>query len=91
MTFGEFVASRNLEFGVHAMDIAHAIGRPELLDPAAGSIIVGILDGLLGSPIPESLEWSTETYVLAGTGRHPLTSEERAKLGELASSFPLLA
>src|SRR4051812_47669904 len=29
MTFGEFVASRNLEFGVHTMDIADAVDRPE--------------------------------------------------------------
>jgi hypothetical protein len=33
MTLGEFVASRNVEFGVHAMDIAQAVGRPQRVHP----------------------------------------------------------
>jgi len=61
MTFGEFVASRNLEFGVHTMDVAHAVGRPERVRPAAASIITGILDGLLAQPVPDSLPWDTTT------------------------------
>ena len=69
MTFGEFAASRNLEFGVHTMDIAHAVGRPEELRPAAASIITGILDTLLGRPVPASLRWDATTYILVGTGR----------------------
>ena len=90
MTFGEFVASRNLEFGVHTMDIAHAVGRPERMSPMAVTIITGILDGLLGEPVPESLHWDATTYILAGTGRRDLEAEERAQLGGLASKFPLL-
>jgi uncharacterized protein (TIGR03083 family) len=90
MTFGEFVASRNLEFGVHAMDIAHAVGRPERVQPAAAPIIIAILDGLLGSPIPASLHWDAPTYILKGTGRRELDAGERAKLGALAIKFPLL-
>ena len=90
MTFGEFVASRNLEFGVHTMDIAHAVGRPEELRPAAASIITGILDTLLGRPVPASLRWDATTYILVGTGRRELESDERITLGALASAFPLL-
>lgn len=90
MTFGEFVASRNLEFGVHAMDIAHAVGRPERTAPEATTIIIEILDGLLGRSIPESLQWDATTYILAGTGRRPLEAREREELGELAEQFPLL-
>jgi len=90
MTFGEFVASRNLEFGVHAMDIADAVGRPERTAPAATAIIIGILDGLLGSPVPPSLHWDTTTFILAGTGRRPLEPAERSQLGDLAERFPLL-
>jgi uncharacterized protein (TIGR03083 family) len=90
MTFGEFVASRSLEFGVHTMDIAHAVGRPEQAEPAAGNIIVGILDGLVGDPVPRSVGWDATTYILTGTGRRDITSAERGTLGPLATRFPLL-
>jgi uncharacterized protein (TIGR03083 family) len=90
MTFGEFVASRSLEFGVHSMDIAHAVGRPQRVEPGAAAIITDILDGLLGSSLPNSLEWDTTTYILTGTGRRSLTPDDRFKLGELADRFPLL-
>ena len=90
MTFGEFAATRNLEFGVHTMDIAQAVGRPERVRPAATTIITGILDRLLGEPVPESLRWDTTTYILTGTGRRELEADERAKLGGHAVKFPLL-
>jgi uncharacterized protein (TIGR03083 family) len=89
MTFGEFVATRNLEFGVHTMDIA-LVGRPERVRPAATTIITGILDRLLGEPVPESLGWDTTAYILTGTGRRELEADERAKLGAHAVKFPLL-
>jgi uncharacterized protein (TIGR03083 family) len=90
MTFGEFVASRNVEFGVHAMDIAHATGRPEQVRPAPAAIITGLLDGLLGEPVPASLGWDATLYILTGTGRRELEPDEHAKLGALAARFPLL-
>ena len=90
MTFGEFVASRNLEFGVHTMDIAHAVCLPEQTEPATASIIVGILDGLLGEALPDLLRWDATTYILIGTGRRTLTAEEAEQLGPLAARFPLL-
>ena len=90
MTFGEFVASRNLEFGVHTMDIAHAVRRSEAVNPATATVVVGILDGLLGEEVPGALGWDATTYILAGTGRRPLTAGERETLGTLAEQFPLL-
>ncbi len=90
MTFGEFVASRNLEFGVHTLDIADAIGAPEHADPAAAAIITGILDGLLGEPLPTGLGWNETTFILTGTGRRELTDEDRQTLGPIAQRFPLL-
>jgi uncharacterized protein (TIGR03083 family) len=91
MTFSEFVASRNLEFGVHTMDIAQAVGRAEEVQPAAAVVIAGILDGLLGEPIPDSLAWPRDTYILTGTGRRELTPDESKALGPLADRFPLLS
>jgi uncharacterized protein (TIGR03083 family) len=90
MTFGEFVASRNLEFGVHTMDIAHALGRPECVQPATAAVITGILDGLLGEPVPDSLQWDSTAYILIGTGRRELDAGEATALGPLAAAFPLL-
>ena len=90
MTFGEFVASRNLEFAVHTMDVAHACDRPEQVGRASAGIVTSILDGLLGAPVPEALGWSAVEYILAGTGRRPLTADEARTLGALAAKFPLL-
>jgi uncharacterized protein (TIGR03083 family) len=90
LTYGEFVASRNVEFGVHTMDIAHAVGRPERVARDAAPIITGILDGLLGTSLPDTLGWDSTTYILTGTGRRELTPDERAALGDLADRFPLL-
>ena len=90
MAFGELVASRNLEFGVHTMDIAHAVGRPERTAPPATTIITDLLDGLLGGPVPHSLRWDATTYILVGTGRRPLDPADRSRLGDLAGRFPLL-
>lgn len=90
MAFGEFVASRSLEFGVHTMDIAAAVGAQERAEPAAAVIITGILDDLLGAPLPDGLGWDTTTFILKGTGRSDLSDEDRRVLGPLADRFPLL-
>jgi hypothetical protein len=90
MTFGEFVASRVLEFGVHTMDISHATLRGERIHPDAAEIVREILDGLLGSSLPKGMGWDTRTYILTGTGRRRLESNERFVLGPLAGKFPLL-
>ena len=90
MRFEEFVAVRVLEFGVHTMDIAHALDRPERVHPTAEPVITGILDGLLGEALPEGLEWDATRYILTGTGRRPLSDDDRRRLGELAGRFPLL-
>jgi uncharacterized protein (TIGR03083 family) len=91
MTFGEFGASRVLEFGVHSMDIGHATLRGERVHPDAVPIITGILDGILGSRLPVALGWDPRTYILTGTGRRHLLQNERFVLGPLAEKFPLLA
>ena len=91
MAYGEFVASRNVEFVVHTMDLADAVGRPERAAPAALAVVTGILDGLLGGTRPPDLGWDPTVYVLTATGRRPLTDPDRAMLGPLAARFPLLA
>jgi uncharacterized protein (TIGR03083 family) len=90
LTFGEFVATRVLEFGVHSMDVGHATLRGERVHPRAVGVITGILDGLLGAPLPKSMGWDARTYILTGTGRRHLLNNERFVLGELVGKFPLL-
>jgi hypothetical protein len=72
------------------MDLAHAAGGPEHLRPEAAAVITGILDGLLGEPLPVAVEWEPRIYVLTATGRRDLGAPERIQLGALASNFPLL-
>jgi len=91
MRFDEFVASRVLEFGVHTMDLGHATLRGERIHPDAASIVTEILDGRLGAELPKGLGWDTRTFILSGTGRRRLESNERFTLGPLAAKFPLLA
>lgn len=91
MRFDEFIASRVLEFGVHTMDLGHATLRGERVHPDAAEIVKEILDGRLGAELPVGLGWDTRTYILSGTGRRRLESNERFVLGPLAAKFPLLA
>jgi hypothetical protein len=91
MTFGELVATRVLEFGVHSMDISHATLRGERIHPDAVSIITEILHGLLGADLPVGMGWDGRTFILAGTGRRRLEPNERFTLGPLAAKFPLLS
>jgi hypothetical protein len=91
LTASDFAATRVLEAGVHTMDIAHATLKGERIHPAAASIAVGILRGLLGADLPASLGWDARTFILTGTGRRPLSETERHTLGPLADTFPLLS
>jgi hypothetical protein len=89
MRYSEQFAARNVEFGVHMMDVAAATGRPEVVPKASGAIITELVDDLLGSPRPEALGWDTAHYILVALGRRELTTTDREILGPLADRFPL--
>jgi uncharacterized protein (TIGR03083 family) len=91
MTLDEFLRTRVLEITVHRLDLEHALGRRAWGSDAAVSIIDGILVGLLGKEPPSTLEWDVIEFIEKGTGRIPLTDQERTVLGRLANRFPLLA
>jgi len=83
----DFLATLVVEAAVHHLDlVAHLPGAP---DPGAGPLALArrTLDGLLGAPV--SADWDDATYALKGTGRLPLSAEERATLGVLTDRFPL--
>jgi uncharacterized protein (TIGR03083 family) len=91
MRLRDYIAARGVvELGVHSLDVADALGRPEQMHPRAEAVAVDILDRLLDGPRPE-VDWDTTTYVLTATGRRPLTDDERGMLGPLAERFPLFA
>ena len=46
-----------------------------------------MLEGLLGRPLPA--RWDDVTAARRGTGREPLTADDRAELGAAAGAFPL--
>ena len=46
-----------------------------------------MLEGLLGRPLPA--EWDDVTAARRGTGREPLTADDRAELAERTAAFPL--
>ena len=91
LTLDEFLKTRALEITVHGMDMALALGREPWATSEGVDVTVKILQGLLGPELPEALEWDELTFIDKGTGRSPLTDDERAALGRLAERFPLLA
>jgi uncharacterized protein (TIGR03083 family) len=86
----EFLRTRVLELAVHRLDLLEALARERDVDPQAGPVVIGVLDGLLGEARPAALGWTDVEYIEAGTGRRPVSAGERATLGKLADRFPLL-
>lgn len=87
----DFCATRVLEAGVHGMDIGHATLRGEVIEPQAADVVIGILLGRLGEPLPSGLGWCDRTFILSGTGRRRLQACDRWTLGSLADRFPLVS
>ncbi|NJC69284.1 maleylpyruvate isomerase family protein [Planosporangium thailandense] len=84
----DFVTTLAVEAAVHHLDLV--VDLPNAPPPAAEPLAAACatLDALLDGPRPPS--WDDETYVLKGTGRLPLTADERSALGPVADRFPLL-
>jgi uncharacterized protein (TIGR03083 family) len=83
----DFTATLTVEAAVHFLDLTVALPSAPPPDPAPLVLVRRVLDGLLGHPLPAS--WDDVSCALKGTGRLPLTSEDRATLGADAERFPL--
>lgn len=80
LTTEDFIATLVVEAAIHHLDMT--AGPP----PASALRLVrGTLDGLLGAQV----DWDDQAYALKGTGRMPLTDDDRIALGPLAARFPL--
>jgi hypothetical protein len=86
LTVADFLSTLVVEAAVHHLDLVLRLDRP---GPAAGPLaeVRRVLDGLLGGPLPAS--WDDATAARRGTGREPLTAEDRAELADRAAAFPL--
>jgi hypothetical protein len=75
-----------VEATIHHLDLVVRLDRP---GPAAGLLaeVRRVLEGLLGGPLPA--RWDDATAARRGTGREPLTDQDRAELGASAAAFPL--
>ena len=86
LTVPDFLSTLVVEAAVHHLDLVVRLDRP---GPAAEPLaeVRRVLEGLLGAPLPTS--WDDVTAARRGTGREPLTADDRAELGDRASAFPL--
>jgi uncharacterized protein (TIGR03083 family) len=85
----EYVRTRVVEVGVHAMDVRDALGEEPDPSPEGVAVVCGVLAGLLSAEPPPGLDGVR--FILTGTGRAPLDAKERKALGPLVARFPLLA
>ncbi|MBY8882301.1 maleylpyruvate isomerase N-terminal domain-containing protein [Actinacidiphila acidipaludis] len=87
LTAGDLLATLAVEATVHHLDLVTHL--PSAVPPSGEGLtaVRAALDGLLGRPLP--LDWSDGHYARAGTGRLPLTTDERQRLGPDADRFPL--
>jgi hypothetical protein len=86
LTAADFVHTLVVEGVVHHLDLSLEVPSPGLSD-AAYDLVVDVVTGLLGVPLP--LEWRPEEAILKGTGRQPLTDGDRTALGAASEHFPL--
>jgi hypothetical protein len=86
MTVADDLSTMVVEAAVHHLDLVVRLDRP---GPAAAPLaeVRRVLEGLLGDPLPA--RWDDATAARRGTGREPLTDEDRAELGAAAEAFPL--
>jgi uncharacterized protein (TIGR03083 family) len=83
----DFTATLAVETAVHYLDLTVSLPSAPPPDPASLALVRRVLEGLLGSPLPAS--WDDTGAAVKGTGRAPLTDEDRALLGPLAERVPL--
>jgi len=89
LTVTSFAATLAVEAGVHYLDLTGYLPGAPVPDPGSLALVRRVLAGLLGAPLPGS--WDDVTAALKGTGREPLTGEDRRALGPSAGKFPLFA
>jgi hypothetical protein len=83
----DFIHTLVVESAVHYLDLTVSLPAAAPPDAAALALVRDVLTGLAGLPLPP--RWDDETCALKGTGRLPVTDDERATLGPVAGMLPL--
>jgi len=91
MTLTDWVITRVMSLAAHGLDVAITLDRPPWTTRAALAATTPVLVALLGMPPPPELGWDDRALLAAGTGRRPLTENERRTLGPTHLRFPLLS
>ena len=91
LTLDELIRTRILEMTVHRADLMNALGLPP--DPSEGGLDITqeILLGLLEADVTALPDWDGVEFIEKGTGRRPLSDDDRKGLGSLADRFPLVS
>jgi uncharacterized protein (TIGR03083 family) len=91
MTLDDYLVSRVIGVAAHGIDVAITLDRPRWTTSDALRVVRPALVSLLGEEPPDELGWSDQDLLEAGTGRRPLTDDERSMFGPRAVRFPLLS
>lgn len=88
LTAGDYLAAYVLEWTLHHLDLTAHL--PSAAAPPAETLAAArtALERIAGAPFPAS--FSDEAALRVGTGRRTPTDAERAALGDLAASLPLV-
>jgi uncharacterized protein (TIGR03083 family) len=91
MNLADWVSTRVMSVAAHGLDVALTLDQEPRSTRTALDITRPVLIALLSAEPTAQLGWDDRTLLAAGTGRRALTSAERAVLGPLQNSFPLLS
>ena len=88
LTVADFAGTLAVEATIHHLDMIACVPAASGPAPSCLALVRRTLDGLLG--VRANAGWDDTTYALKGTGRQPLSTADRSRLGGLAGRFPLL-
>lgn len=91
MTLADWVTTRVMSLAAHGLDVAVTLDQPPWTTRSALIETAPVLTSLLGMPPPAELGWDDLALLAVGTGRRPLTEDERSILGPARHRFPLLS
>jgi uncharacterized protein (TIGR03083 family) len=89
LTIGDYLLTRLMSVAAHGLDVAITIERAPWTTRTALQALRPVLVDLLGEDPP--ITWTDQDLLQLGTGRRPLTEDEREAAGPLAARLPLLS
>lgn len=91
MRLADWVTTRVISVAAHGLDVAITLGYEPWTTRSALEAVCPVMVELLGTPLPETLNWDDATLLATATGRRAMTGREAELLGPHANRFPLLS